>query len=256
MAKIITFAHNKGGTGKTTSCINVAGFLAKAGRKALVVDLDTQGNATSGLGIDKSTLDKSMYHVMGKQLSIIEPILLDTKIENIHLAPANSELTLARLDPYAAPSDALVLSKSLHGVKNHYDYILIDTPPSNYPLIINGIAAAHHVILALDPGVFAVEGIEEFNNSLKDVNEQLRLNPKADMAILTKAEISLLPFLKKHPTHEIKNELQKMFSNVYIVPHSIDIYESHRKGLPLSHCLPKGRAGKAYQRITNAVLKL
>jgi len=128
MAQVITFAHYKGGTGKTTSCINVAGHLAKQGKKVLVVDLDPQGNATSGLGIDKKGIRASMAHVMSKKTDIRNTIL-KTNIENIHVAPANPDLAIANLTAYKTRSDALILEKSLRGIKKHYDYILVDTPP-------------------------------------------------------------------------------------------------------------------------------
>lgn len=247
-AKTIVFAHHKGGTGKTTSCISVAGFLAKAGKKVLVVDLDPQGNATSGLGIDKNTVDISMFHVMNKTLNIIEPILLNTRIENVHLAPAHSDLMIAEI------KDESVLRKALIGARNSYDYILIDTPPGNHNLIMNGISAADHVILTLDPGIFALEGIGDFNDFLNKT-ENIDLDFMPDMIILTKAQSA---FLKKaDPAKEIRNELEDMFmKNIYIVPYSIDIYESQKKGLPVSHSFPKGNVGKAYKKIADDVLKL
>jgi chromosome partitioning protein len=185
---------------------------------------------------------------MNKDLSIIEPILLSTNIENVHLAPAHPELMMADA------KDESVLRKSLIGARNIYDYILIDTPPGNYNLIMNGISAADHVVLTLDPGIFALEGIEDFSDFLKKT-DNIDLDFKPDMIILTKAQSA---FLKKvNPAKEIRNELEDMFmKNIYIVPYSIDIYESHKKGLPVSHSFPKGNAGKAYKKIADDLLKL
>ena len=121
---ILTFAHYKGGTGKTTSCLSVAGWLAKNGKRVLVVDLDPQGNATTGLGIEKSSLDDNMFHVMNKRKEIKE-IILETDIENLHIAPANSSLGKINLVSYEKDSDARILLDVLEKVRFYYDYILI-----------------------------------------------------------------------------------------------------------------------------------
>jgi len=250
VAKVITFAHHKGGTGKTTSCINVAGFLARADKKVLVVDLDPQANATSGLGIEKNTLDKSMYNIMNEELSIIEPILINTIIDNIHLAPAHPDLMEAEI------KNEKIVRKVLHNVVNSYDYILIDTPPSNKKLIMNGISASERVVLTLDPGVFALEGIDTFSEFMKTA-DNIELNFKPDMIILTKAKRPPFPLIKRGPVNEILEELESTFlENIYIVPYSIDIYESHKQGVPLSHSFPNSRASVAYRKIADNLMKL
>ncbi|MEK6984248.1 MAG: AAA family ATPase [Nanoarchaeota archaeon] len=202
MAKTITFAHFKGGTGKTTSCINVAGFLAKQGKKVLVVDIDPQGNLTSGLGIDKNSLKYNMYHVMNKEIDIKNSIL-KTQTENVHLVPSNADLLGANLRAYKSKNDAKILKNALSSVNKFYDYILIDTPPSNWHFIVNGVVAAHSVVLCLDPGIFALEGVDTFNNVFRSYCKKIGVDLNISMALLTKTQNSFLPFLK-NTSAEIK----------------------------------------------------
>lgn len=155
---IITFAHYKGGTGKTTSCLSVAGWLAKFGKKVLVIDLDPQGNATSGLGIDKKNLDKTMYEVMNDYEKIKKGVIIETPIENINLAPATHQLEMLNLRVYNNKSDAKILVRGIDKIRDYYDFILIDTPPVHSHFIINGMAAADKIFVVLDPGIFALEG--------------------------------------------------------------------------------------------------
>ena len=164
---IITFAHYKGGTGKTTSCLSIAGWLVRYGKKVLVIDLDPQGNATSGLGVDKKTLDKTMYDVMKHptKSGLIKGIIVESSIKNLHLAPSNHQLDLINLKAYKNQSDAKIIIKGIEKIKDYYDFILIDTPPVHSHFIINGLAAADKVFVVLDPGIFALEGLSTLKES-------------------------------------------------------------------------------------------
>jgi len=254
LAKTITFAHFKGGTGKTTSCINVAGFLAKQDKKVLVVDLDPQSNLTAGFGIDPSTTKHNMYHVMSKKKDIRHAIL-KTETENIHIVPAHSNLLKATLKSYRSKNDAKILKNALEPVKNFYDHILIDTPPSNGHFIVNGAVAADNVVLVLDPGIFALEGIDTFNNVFKDYCKKMGVKLNIAMALLTKTQSSFLPFLK-NPSNEIKQSAEEILGKkVFTVPHSNVVYESQVKGIPISHHKPNSSVGRAYANITQEILK-
>ena len=182
--KNVTFAHFKGGTGKTTSCLNVAGYLQQDGKRVLVVDFDPQGNATSGLGIDKSTLDYSMYDVVIGDKDIKE-IVIETE-SGIHLAPANLDLMKVESYLHNVKSREFVLRRALRGVKEYYDYILIDTPPGPGLFIINGIVASDIVFVPLDPGIFALEGVEDLNAVFDVLNDAVSFEVKPSIGIITR----------------------------------------------------------------------
>lgn len=251
---ILTFAHYKGGTGKTTSCLSVAGYLAKLGRRVLVVDLDPQGNATSGLGIDKTTLTDSMYEVMKNKRKKINSIILKTGIENLHLAPADQHLDLVNLNSYAKKSDAIRLKNVLGSAKDYYDYILIDTPPVHSHFIINGMAAADGVIVVLDPGIFALEGIKILKDSFGDFFEKLGLDLNIEMALITK--VPNFSLFRKNYAKEIKKDTEKLLrKKVFAIPYSNNIYFTHVKGVPISHYKPGSKVGKAYKKVVENILE-
>lgn len=250
---IITFAHYKGGTGKTTSCLSIAGYLAKLGKKVLVVDLDPQGNATSGLGIDNRTLIDSMYNVMRNKKNKISNIILKTNIDNLHLAPADYTLDLVNLKSYKKKSEAVYLKNVLENVKDYYDYILIDTPPVHSHFIINGMVAADSVILVLDPGIFALEGVEILKESFGSFFERLGLDLNIEMALITRAPNFSL--FRKNQAKEIQKDTEKLLGKrVFLIPHSNYIYGTHVKGIPISHYKPGSKVGRAYKKVVDNIL--
>jgi len=280
---IVAFAHHKGGTGKTTSCLNVAGYLQKSGRSVLVVDCDPQANATAGLGVDPDTLELSMYDLFMSAFEgfpdvVINDIIVPTA-SGVDLAPAT--LDLVGVEPYLYSIDdrAGLLREALAGVRGNYDFILIDTPPSMGQFVINGLVAADHTIVTLDPGTFALRGMEALSTVFHDIREMLGENVTTDLAILTRWKGpddrtaktgGLALFLKRifspgpSPEEErererlkmFEAEVRKAFKQVFIVPYSPAIYETQQKGLPISHYAPESDAGREYRAITTALLEL
>jgi chromosome partitioning protein len=172
---IITFAHHKGGTGKTTSCLNIAGFLVKSGKNVLVVDVDPQANATSGLGINPDSLKASMYDLfMGKcpgYQSIAITDIIEKTTSGIDIAPSSLELVGAEPFLYTMEERAKMLAEILFPVKRKYDYILIDTPPSMGQFVINGLVASDHTVVTFDRGVFALHGLHTLMTIFSDIKE-------------------------------------------------------------------------------------
>jgi chromosome partitioning protein len=251
----IAFAHHKGGTGKTTSCVNISGFLALWGKKVLVIDLDPQANATSALGIDKNNLGESMYDVMVGDAEIAD-VVLETEIESLHLAPATLDLVGAESHLYRINNRISILKHSIEGIRKYYDYIMIDTPPGPGLFIINGVVASDYTIVTLDPGVFALEGIETLSLIFDDINESsgVKINPR--IAILTRCnKASLFSKItgKRDPVKEIKKGMKGFFGLVYTVPYGVEVYEAQLKGVPISHYNPKCKAGVAYKKIAEVV---
>ena len=251
LSENIAFVHHKGGTGKTTSCISISGYFALWGNKVLVIDLDPQADATSALGIDKDTIRESMYDVMVGNVDIAN-VVLETDIENIHLAPATLDLVGAEPYLYRISNRISVLKRSIQQIRTYYDYIMIDTPPGPGLFIINGVVASDHIIVALDPSLFALEGLETLSTIFDDLKESSGVNIKPQRAILTRcnrASACSRIAGKRDPVKEIRKEIEKFFDSAYTVPYGVEVYEAQLKGVPISHYKPKCKAGVAYKNI-------
>jgi chromosome partitioning protein len=279
---IVAFAHHKGGTGKTTSCLNIAGYLQKDGKRVLVVDCDPQANATTGLGVNPETLERSMYDVFmnvfeGFPNIAITDVIVPTAA-GVDLAPATLDLIGVEPYLYGIEDRAGLLREALTPVRNTYDFILIDTPPSMGQFVINGLVAADHTIVTLDPGTFALRGMEALSTVFGDIREMLGEDVAADFAILTRWKGSgdpaagtggLALFLKRifsaGPSAEeekertrlkaFESEVKKAFKQVFTVPYSPAIYETQQQGLPISHYAPESDAGREYRAIATALLE-
>jgi chromosome partitioning protein len=277
---VIAFAHHKGGTGKTTSCLNVAGYLQKDGKRVLVVDCDPQANATSGLGVDPERVEQSMYDVFmsvfeGFPDARITDIIVPTA-SGIYLAPAT--LDLVGVEPYLYGIDdrAGILREALSPVRDTYDFILIDTPPSMGQFVINGLVAADRTVVTLDAGTFALNGMEALSMIFNDIREMIGEDVNADFAILTRWGGSddsgggLALFLKrifspasfaeeereKERLKTFESEVRKKFKQVFVVHYSPLIYEAQQKGLPISHYAPESKPGRDYRAVATALESL
>jgi chromosome partitioning protein len=187
---VIAFTHHKGGTGKTTSCLNIAGALVDAGKKVLVVDCDPQANATMGLGIFPDSQKQNMYDVFmgifeGFPEVPLREIIIPTE-SGIDLAPSNLDLVGVEPPLYTLDERATVLKELLAPVVGGYDYILIDTPPSMGQFVINGLVASDHIIITLDAGIFALRGIDALEAIFSDIESMVGKKVSPEMAILTR----------------------------------------------------------------------
>ena len=158
MGKIIAVCNQKGGTGKTTSSINIATYLALAGRKVLLVDLDPQANATSGIGINKHDIKKSTYHILLEELAIGE-VIMKTPVENLFIAPSNLDLTGAEVELVGALGREYRLKRQLAKERDQFDFVIIDSPPSLGLLTINALCAADSIIVPVQCEYYALEGL-------------------------------------------------------------------------------------------------
>ena len=177
MAKIICITNQKGGVGKTTTAVNVSYYLAKSKFRVLLIDIDPQGNSTSGLGIDKSTLKKSMTELMVDQASFSE-IIVKTKSKNLDLAPTTPELSNAEVEMTKLDSRFTILKKRLKFIQDSYDYIIIDSPPSLSLLTVNAMISSNFLLLPVQTEFYALEGVAQLLESMKlvkKVNPDLKL---------------------------------------------------------------------------------
>ncbi len=255
-AKCIAFVHHKGGTGKTTSCLNIAGWLVRMKKTVLVVDLDPQGNATAGLGIDRRTLDGSIYDVLLGQKNITE-VILETD-SGVNLMPSSQDLLAMETHMAGQIQNTSLLKEKLVNINEHFDYVLIDIPPGSTMLMINGIVACENIIIPLDSGIFAYEALETLKALLMDITEELGVETNVMMVLLRKYSRSSFD---RGVSSNIKKLLKKflnlnLISNVKIftIPFSKKIYKAQMKGMPVSHYAPYSDVGRAYKRIAKEIV--
>lgn len=252
----IAFVHHKGGTGKTTSCLNIAGWLTKMNKKVLVIDLDPQGNATSGLGIDRKTIDFSIYDVLFGQKNIEETVLETGS--GIYLAPSSLDLLAAETHMAGQANNIALLRQKLADITGHFDYVFIDVPPGSTLLMINGIVASENIIIPLDSGVFAYETLTTLKSLVIELNKELGVETNLLMMLLREASISVLD---KYQTWEIKKLLNEFLIEnnmsglkIFTIPFSRKIHRAQMRGLPISHYAPFSDAGRMYRRIAKEIV--
>jgi len=261
-AESVAFANYKGGTGKTTSCLSIAGYLAKSGSKVLVVDFDPQANATSGLGIDVRSLHYSMYDVVLSQCDGYEGVpltraILETDVENLHIAPSEMDLAVAEVLMQHTRNKTSIVNRILEEVEPLYNYILIDLPPSSGLFSINGLCASDQVVVPLEPSIFSLEALDNLRTAFDDIKRMTTHSINQTTAVLiryAKPNIFSRIFRKLNPSQEVEATLKEMFNSVFTVPDSVKIYEAQRAGIPISHFAPGSKVGKAYAEITKSIV--
>jgi len=256
-AQRIAFVHHKGGTGKTTSCINVAGWLAKMNEKVLVVDLDPQGNAVAALGVDRKRVEESLYDVLFDHTSIKE-VILETDA-GVWLVPSSIDLLSAERQMANQANYANLLHNALKSVEKQFDYILIDVGPGSTLLMINGIVACENIIIPLDSGVFAYETLETLKTLVLELEEELGIETNVMMILLRDYSASIFDWKQ---TQEIKDLVSDfLISNkmqtvkIYSIPYSKKVPQAQMVGMPISHVAPFSDVGRAYERIAQDVLE-
>ncbi len=251
MGEIISFSNQKGGVGKTTTCVNMSAYLAKLGKKVLLIDIDPQGNATTGLGFNKSEMKQSVYDVLIDDVDI-SSVAKKTEIENLYIVPSSIELAGAEVDLVYLANREKRLYEKLIKVKNEYDYIAIDCPPSLGLLTINALAASDSVIIPIQCEYYALEGLSQLMNSIKLVIKHL--NKK-----LTIKGVSLTMFdgralVSKQIAAEIRKYFDKKVFNT-VVPRNIRVSEAPSHGVPVMLHDPKCAGAKAYLELTKEFLE-
>jgi len=250
MSKIITICNQKGGTGKTTSAINLATYLAIAGKKTLLVDLDPQANATSGLGINKHNIQKSTYHVLLEELELKE-ILQPTAISHLFLAPSNLDLTGAEVELVGTLGREYRLKRALVKEKDNFDFILIDSPPSLGLLTINGLCAADSVLIPVQCEFYALEGLTQLTNTIRLVKDNLNPNLAIEGVLLTMADY------RTNLTKEVIQEARNFFKEkVYatVIPRNIRLTEAPSYGKPVALYDKDSQGAQKYEELSKEIL--
>ncbi len=250
MGKIIAFSNQKGGVGKTTTCVNMSAFLAQKGYKVLLVDFDPQGNATSGLGFVKSDVKQSAYNVIIDEIPLATAVV-KTNIDNLDILPSSIDLAGAEVELVYVKDREHALRNALQSAINSYDYIMIDCPPSLGLLTINALSAANTVIIPIQSEYYALEGLSQLMNSIKLVARHLNADLKIEGVVLTMNDKRAII------SRQITDEIRKFFGKkVYetIIPRNIRLSEAPSHGVPIMLHDIKCVGAKAYLALTEEFL--
>lgn len=250
MAKIISFTNKKGGVGKTTTAINMAAYCADMGKKVLLVDIDSQGNATTGLGFSKSSLKKSVYNVIIED-DAVSANVLPTQVKLLDILPANVDLTGAEVDLVYKRNRERILKNALDKVRADYDYIFIDCPPSLGLLTINAWVASDAIIIPMQSEYYALEGVSQLMNTIAMVKQHLNPQLQIEGVVITMYDGRAL--ISKQITAEIKKFFKTRLFEI-IIPRNVRLAEAPSHGVPILLHDPKCVGARAYKALTEEFL--
>ena len=251
MGKIVAFANQKGGVGKTTTCINLAAYVAIMGKKVLILDMDPQGNATSGVGIEKNNNMKTIYNVIDGDCSVKE-VIRKTHIPNLDIIPATVDLAGAEIDLVQMSSREKIVKNILARILDLYDYIMIDCPPSLGLLTVNALTASHSIVIPIQCEFFALEGLSQLMNTVRLIKHHL--NPALDVegVILTMKDN------RSNLIAEVSREIVKFFGKkVYTtsIPRNIRLAEAPSHGEPIITYDKNSKGADAYKDLAEEFLQ-
>ena len=250
MGKIISFANQKGGVGKTTTCINLAAYVAVLGKRVLVVDMDPQGNASSGLGIDKNEKISTLYDAIDGDKDIVE-VIKPTGVKGLDIIPATVDLAGAEVELVSMRNRERVVKDLLRKIKANYDYIFIDCPPSLGLLTINALTTSDSVVIPIQCEFFALEGLTQLMNTIKLVKKHLNENIDVEGVILT------MKTSRSNLIQDVSQEIKRFFGKkVYetFIPRSIRLAEAPSHGQSIMQYDPKSKGGVAYYELAKEFL--
>ncbi len=250
MAKIIAIANQKGGVGKTTTSVNLSACLAAEEKKVLLVDVDPQGNATSGYGVDKSKIEQSIYNVLVDGLPIQEAIQ-ETIFKNLHILPATIELAGAEVELVSALSRETKLKRALDQIKKNYDYVIIDCPPSLGLLTLNSLTAADSVLMPIQCEFYALEGVSQLMNTVKLVQQNLNSDLTLEGVLLTMYDSRTK--LSMQVAEEVKNHFQERVYQT-VIPRNVRLSEAPSYGQPIIEYDPKSKGAEVYRALAKEVI--
>ena len=250
MGKIISIANQKGGVGKTTTSINIAAILAKKGKKVLLIDTDPQGNATSGVDVNKEQ-EFSVYDVLVGDIEF-EKTLQDTNVKNLKVCPSNINLAGAEVELVSMMSREHRLKEGLENIKDEFDYIIIDCPPSLGLITLNAFTASDSVLIPVQCEYYALEGLGQLLNTINLVRKHLNKSLQIEGAVLTMYDI------RTNLSNQVVKEVKKYFENkVYktVIPRNVKLSEAPSYGMPITIYDPKSKGAKCYEKLVREILK-
>ena len=250
MSKVIAVVNQKGGVGKTTTAVNISSILAKKGKRVLLIDADPQGNATSGVGVDKNT-EKSIYDVIINDVEVKEAIV-QSPIKNLWVCPSNINLAGAEVELVPMMSRELRLKEKVEKIENDFHYIIIDCPPSLGLLTINALTASNSLLVPIQCEYYALEGVGQLMNTVNLIKKQLNKDLYIEGVVLTMNDA------RTNLSNQVINEVKTYFKdNVYktIIPRNVKLSEAPSYGMPITIYAPKSKGAKCYEKLTNEILK-
>lgn len=250
MGRIIAIANQKGGVGKTTTAINLSACLAEKGQKVLAIDMDPQGNMSSGLGLDKNSVEKTIYDLIIGE-SEVEEVLQKNALKNLDILPANVDLSAAEIELIGIDEKEYIVKKAIEKIKDAYDYVIIDCPPSLSMLTINAMTTADSVLVPIQCEYYALEGLSQLIHTVELVKE--RLNPVLEIEGVVFTMYDARTNLSLQVVENVKDNLQQ---NIYktIIPRNIRLAEAPSYGMPINQYDAKSAGADSYRRLADEVM--
>lgn len=250
MGKVISIANQKGGVGKTTTSINLSAALAEKGKKVLVIDSDPQGNATSGLGIEKTSVDDSLYQVLIDAVSLEEAIK-KTDFDNLYVVASDVNLAGAEIELIGTPEQEYILKKKIETVIDKFDYILIDCPPSLNILTVNAMTASDSIIVPIQCEFYALEGLSQLLRTVDLVRS--RLNRKLQVEGVVFTMFDSRTNLSTQVVEDVRQNLNYPVFNS-VIPRNVRLAEAPSHGLPITQYEPKSSGAIAYIKLAEEII--
>ena len=250
MAKIIAVVNQKGGVGKTTTTVNLSAALAKKGKKVLLIDEDPQGNATSGVGVNKMQ-EKSIYDVIINETEMEETIV-QSSVKKLWVCPSNINLAGAEVELVPMMARENKLKAKLDLIKDKFDYILIDCPPSLGLLTINALTAADSIIIPIQCEYYALEGVGQLMNTVNLIKQQLNKDLYIEGVVLTMNDA------RTNLSNQVVSEVKKYFKdNVYktVIPRNVKLSEAPSYGMPITTYAPLSKGARCYEKLAGEVIR-
>lgn len=250
MGRIIAIANQKGGVGKTTTAINLSASLASLGKKVLALDLDPQGNMTSGLGVDKDEIKSSVYELIIGEAKI-ENCICEEVIENLDVLPSNINLSAAEIELIGIDDKEYIIKNAMESVKNNYDFVIIDCPPALSMLTINAMTTANSVLVPIQCEYYALEGLSQLIHTINLVQE--RLNPELYIEGVVFTMYDARTNLSLQVVENVKDNLEQEIYKT-IIPRNIRLAEAPSYGMPIHLYDPKSAGAESYMMLAEEVI--
>lgn len=250
MRRTIAIANQKGGVGKTTTAINLSACLAEKGKKVLAVDMDPQGNMTSGLGVDKDSVENTIYNLIIGEAKM-EEVLIKDVLENLDIIPTNIDLSGAEIELLDVEEKEYIVRNEINKIKDNYDFIIIDCPPSLSMLTINAMTTADSVLVPIQCEYYALEGLSQLIHTVKLVRD--RLNPKLTIEGVVFTMYDARTNLSLQVVENVKDNLEQTIYKT-IIPRNIRLAEAPSYGIPINKYDPKSAGAESYLRLANEVI--